>query len=35
MQVDYTRLFTEARGASCFEDLEIGLELGFAVRAQR
>jgi hypothetical protein len=31
MQARYTRLFTNGHGATCFEDVEIGLKLGFAV----
>jgi hypothetical protein len=31
MQARYTRLFTNARGAATFEDVEIELGLGFAV----
>jgi hypothetical protein len=31
MQARYTRLFTNGHGAACFEDVEIGLDLGFAV----
>jgi hypothetical protein len=31
MKARYTRLFSDSRGATRFEDLEIGLTLGFAV----
>jgi hypothetical protein len=31
MRARYTRLFSDSRSATHFEDLEIGLTLGFAV----